>query len=149
MATMASTIYGAVAADLVLQGLLTNDEPGSLMRFYSRGTLGRDGVPALPDTPYLMYGEGAAASVPATRDTSPATGTSSYVFYVYDRSSSFERIKEILREVRRVVEALDGVTTAEGMIVTEARWTSSGGDQYDPVSKNNVKTQTFRVVGKV
>lgn len=144
MATMAGTLYAALVGDDAVKALV-----GDPARLYDSGSLGRNGVPADPPCPYMMYKQGETTSDVATRTTSPGTGVSSYTFFFYDEPGSFARIREVQQEVRRVVESLNGTTTEQGMIVTEARWTSSGSDSYDPVSKKNVKTQTFRVVGRV
>lgn len=145
--SLAARVYKAVTEDAGVLASPLGPAPVPL-RFYARGTLGRNGVPAQPATPYAMYGEGGTDPARVVNDSSPDTGSTIFTLYVYDEPGSFERIKDINQELRRVITSLSGTTTEEGMIVTEARWTSTSGDQYDAVSKLNVKHQTFLLVGK-
>lgn len=147
--TLPQRVYSALLADVPFRTFLGGADDAALTRFYLRGSLGRDGVPAKPECPYAMYGEGAVTPASAVHKTSPTTAGVPYTFYVYDDSGSFERIKDVHRQILRVMLALSGTTTSEGMMVTEVKWTGSSSDALDSVTKNNVKTSTFQVVGKV
>jgi hypothetical protein len=143
---MNQIIYQALAADTVVLTLLADQ--GDAVRLYARGQLGRDGVSSSPRTPYVMFGEGAVAAEPSVNKSSPDTAAVTYTFYAYDATGSAEKLKKIHRELRRVMLALSG-TLHGTVMITNVVWLSLGGDGFDSVSRNNVKTQTFRVVGRV
>jgi hypothetical protein len=116
-------------------------------RVYGRGMLGRDGVTAEPDRPYIQVGWDPITPTPGFRDE-PGLARSGFTVMVYDEPTSFSRIKEIHRIVRDTVLALVGTRDERGVQCTGVEWTGQGGEAYDPVSRCNVIPATYRITAR-
>lgn len=132
---------------LVHQSLKNSADPRLLPvsgRVYAFSTLGRDGVPADPDKPYLMHKEINTVPYQEVRETSRARAKVIQIF-AYDHTGSYDRIDSILDAVRDTILGLEGqrspLTEALCMRVSED---STSGDLKDDTTGLNVKFSIYR-----
>jgi hypothetical protein len=114
-------------------------------RVYPAKSLGHNGVPALPDYPYVQYGDGGQFRNLPVRDTRDSRFFT-YNVWVYDEAGSFVRIKSILEVIINNVEGINGLTATTGWRVTESLMQSLGEDGYDPVNQQASKRAGFRIL---
>lgn len=140
-----SVIYQGIKAAL-------EDFPGAdgdfNNRVWARGQLGKNGVPASPPVPYVMYGMGQVLPGPA-KDSSPDTSTCPVSVLVYDQPGSFVRIKNIHKVIRHTLVALVGQQGPEETQLTGCDWLGEGDDLYDQVTDRNVKQANFRIAAQM
>lgn len=120
---------------------------GDPVRLYQWGSLGHNGVPAVPEFPFLLTMEQPATVNQEVRDTAPRSHRRNFQFSCYDEhGAGYVRIEQGLYVVRDTLLMLKGRTSPSGAHCTDIRWTGISVDSKDVELKANVKWATFNLV---
>lgn len=114
---------------------------------YQYGSLGHNGVPAIPSFRFLLIFEQPSMANREVRDTNLGSQKRNFQFMAYDElGAGYLAIEQGLYVVRDTLTGLVGQVSPSGARCTDAVWTGISVDSKDVEYQANVKWSTFSFV---
>lgn len=115
-------------------------------RIYQRSAAGVGAVPANPQKPFVIYGEGVTDPYEEVSETSDAERIP-YQVYFYDHMGSYIQIGKLARTIEPAIKALVGQYSPSGALCLGVSWGGISQDFVDPDYEASVRFASFTVTG--